>query len=103
VGCSSGGCGRCSDTGVIGCENAAEGAVEGLSAGLQEKVRAFRRPLHLLLLAEALADQNVEALERWHGAADSTLVLLAHRDKLRFSVKVEGEHFKAEVALTYDP
>jgi hypothetical protein len=60
VGCSSGGCGRCSDTGVIGCqsrvpffENAGEGAVEGLTAGLQEKVRAFRRPLHLLLLAEA--------------------------------------------------
>ena len=49
------------------------------------------------------ASSKPEALERWHGAADSTLVLLAHRDKMRFSVKVEGEHFKAEVALTYDP
>jgi hypothetical protein len=43
------------------------------------------------------ASSKPEALERWHGAADSTLVLLAHRDKMRFSVKVEGEHFKAEV------
>ena len=49
------------------------------------------------------ASSKPEALGRWHGAADSTLVLLAHRDKMRFSVKVEGEHFKAEVALTYDP
>ena len=43
------------------------------------------------------ASSKPEALERWHGVADSTLVLLAHRDKMRFSVKVEGEHFKAEV------
>ena len=49
------------------------------------------------------AASKPEALERWHGAADSTLVLLAHQDKMRFSIKVEGEHFKAEVALTYDP
>jgi hypothetical protein len=41
-------------------EGAAEGAVEGLSAGLQETVRAFQSPLHLLLLAEVLADQNVD-------------------------------------------
>ena len=41
-------------------ENATEGTVEGLSAGLQEKVRAFRRPLYLLLLAEALVDLTKE-------------------------------------------
>ena len=40
---------------------------------------------------------------RGGSSADSTLVLLAHRDKMRFSVKVEGEQFKAEVTLTYDP
>jgi hypothetical protein len=52
---------------------------------------------------QKVAFSKPEALKRWHGTADSTLVLLAHRDKMRFSVKVEGEHFKAEVALTYDP
>lgn len=49
------------------------------------------------------ASSKPEVLERWRAEEDSTLVLLASPDKMRFSVRIEGNHFKTEVALTYDP
>jgi len=42
-----------------------------------------------------VASSKPEALKRWHGSsADSTLVLLAHRDKMRFSVKSRENSLK---------
>src|SRR5271166_6486517 len=40
-------------------ESTAQGAIEGLRAGLHPQVGTLRHPLHLLLLAQALADQDV--------------------------------------------
>jgi hypothetical protein len=42
------------------CEQVAQRAVESAGSGLQEPMGAFPRPLHLLLLGEAPADDEVE-------------------------------------------
>jgi len=45
---------------IPGCEQVVERAVEGAGSGLQEPMGTFLRPLHLLLLGEAPADDEVD-------------------------------------------
>jgi hypothetical protein len=45
---------------IPGGEQVAQRAVEGSGSGLQEPMGTFLRPLHLLLLGEALADDEVD-------------------------------------------
>jgi hypothetical protein len=45
---------------IPGGEQVAQRAVEGAGSGLQEPMSAFLRPLHLLLLGEAPADNEVD-------------------------------------------
>ena len=45
---------------IPGGEPVVQRAVEGAGAGLQEPMSAFPRPLHLLLLGEAPADDEVD-------------------------------------------
>lgn len=68
--------------GILLPEGRAQGAIEGLRAGLQQKMRAEPAPLHLLFLGEPLGDDRVDGgLDEDRGDAFSGPVALAIIDQ----------------------
>jgi hypothetical protein len=52
---------------IPGGEQVAQRAIEGAGSGLQEPMGSFLRPLHLLLLGEAPADDEVVLMSMNYG------------------------------------